>query len=349
MVCGLRSYARTVYNAQSRLYKSALNGEAMFCPKCGNEIKSESSAFCTKCGTKLAPPPSQTQANYYQTQQSPQGQYASPPGAYLPSPGYGASQQQGYAYGVGQYAATSVGPEGKFSIIESITNGWGFVMNNLVPFLLGTLIFFILMYGVSFAIARVSLLLGAGPNHRGFSFLQFVSFLINYMINVPLLCGLFVMGFKAMNGQAPEIGDIFKGFSRYVPIVIASFLVSVITGVWLVLTGPVAFRAASHASMSMLLIIPVLLIIAIYFGVSYMFTLPLILDQNLDFWTAMETSRRAVNKCWFSMFFLVILCFLLNVVGVLALCVGVLFTFPVGRCAYVSAYAKIFPCLNELP
>jgi uncharacterized membrane protein len=49
-----------------------------------------------------------------------------------------------------------------------------------------------------------------------------------------------------------------------------------------------------------------------------------------------------VGKHWWQVFGLIILVGLLNILGVLACCVGVLFTIPIGFAALMYAYETIF-------
>ena len=80
----------------------------------------------------------------------------------------------------------------------------------------------------------------------------------------------------------------------------------------------------------------------VYLQISWSFVLPLIIDKQMDFWSAMGASRRMVSKHWWHVFGLMILIGLLNMVGVLACCVGVLFTIPIGIGALMYAYETIF-------
>ena len=60
----------------------------------------------------------------------------------------------------------------------------------------------------------------------------------------------------------------------------------------------------------------------IYLAVAWMFTLPLIVDKKLDFWSAMELSRKVVTKHWFHFFFFGIFALLYFFLGALAFGVG---------------------------
>jgi uncharacterized membrane protein len=80
----------------------------------------------------------------------------------------------------------------------------------------------------------------------------------------------------------------------------------------------------------------------IYLQICWAFTLPLIIDRQLDFWTAMGASRAMVKKHWWHVFGLMILIGLVNLLGALLCCVGLLFTMPVGFAALMFAYETIF-------
>ncbi|HWH69402.1 MAG TPA: hypothetical protein VNT26_08440, partial [Candidatus Sulfotelmatobacter sp.] len=47
-----------------------------------------------------------------------------------------------------------------------------------------------------------------------------------------------------------------------------------------------------------------------YLAVAWAFALPLVADKRLEFWSAMELSRKVVTRVWFSMFVLMVVTFL---------------------------------------
>jgi uncharacterized membrane protein len=73
-----------------------------------------------------------------------------------------------------------------------------------------------------------------------------------------------------------------------------------------------------------------------------MFTLPLVVDKGLDFWTAMGASRRMVGKHFWLVLGLAIVCGLINMAGFLACCVGLFFSIPIVFSAFMYAYESIF-------
>ncbi len=81
----------------------------------------------------------------------------------------------------------------------------------------------------------------------------------------------------------------------------------------------------------------------IYLSVSWMFFTPLIiLDKRLDFWPAMELSRRVVTRHWWQVFGFALVCLLLLLCGLMVCVVGVFIAMPIVKAATVYAYEDIF-------
>jgi uncharacterized membrane protein len=86
-----------------------------------------------------------------------------------------------------------------------------------------------------------------------------------------------------------------------------------------------------------LLIVP-----GLYLLVGYIFTTWLIVDRGLDFWPAMELSRKTVHQHFFEVFgFFLLLC-LINLGGLLLLGFGLLITVPWTLCSLTIAYKDVF-------
>jgi uncharacterized membrane protein len=65
-------------------------------------------------------------------------------------------------------------------------------------------------------------------------------------------------------------------------------------------------------------------------------------DQGMEFWPAMGASRKMVHKHWWQVFGLAILTGLMNLLGLICCCVGLLFTAPIAIAAMMLAYQTIF-------
>lgn len=146
--------------------------------------------------------------------------------------------------------------------------------------------------------------------------------LANAFVNVisPVLsAGFLIVAFKIIKRQATEFGDFFQGFTRFLPIFLTSLLVGIFVFIGFVL-----------------LVIP-----GIYLGVAYSFAIAFVVGKNIDFWEAMESSRKIITRKWFSFFAFLIVLGLINIAGALLLGIGLLFTFPLTSCAIAAAFEDI--------
>ena len=188
--------------------------------------------------------------------------------------------------------------------------------------------------------------------------------LANLFIAGPLMGGVFYIFIQAIRGQPAEIGDVFAGFRKaFLQLFLGYLVPALLIGLCMIpfiimlVIEIVRVAATAHGAPPdprtiihvlqtqlpvVLTVFLICLIPALYLKISWAFTLPLIIDKQMDFWSAMKTSRKMVSKHWWLVFGLFILVGLLNVVGVLLCCVGVLFTVPIGLGALMYAYETIF-------
>lgn len=124
------------------------------------------------------------------------------------------------------------------------------------------------------------------------------------LIGGPLMAGFYIVAFKKMKDQPVEFGDFFSGFKYFAPL----FLFFLVGGIFISLG-------------TLLLIIP-----GIYLAVGYIFAVPLIVNRKMEFWDAMETSRKVVTKKWFSVFgFLLLLALLTYLsIGIIGAAIGII-------------------------
>jgi uncharacterized membrane protein len=140
------------------------------------------------------------------------------------------------------------------------------------------------------------------------------------VIGPALIMGNFIASAKLLQGHTPKFSDFFLGFRFFLPLL----LTAVVGGVF-------------SAIGVLLLIIP-----GVYLIVAYLFASSLVIDRRLDFWAALELSRRTVNPIWFGMFAFVLLLMLINLAGAALLGLGLLVSVPLSVCSLTVAYADIF-------
>jgi uncharacterized membrane protein len=147
-----------------------------------------------------------------------------------------------------------------------------------------------------------------------------------FIVMGPLAVGFYYIAFKKLQGKGFEIGDISKGFNFFTAAVISSILISV-------------FMAIGFT----LCIIPGIIICALY-----TFTPVFILDKKLDFWNAMEASRKVAQKHIFELSIFVIILGLINLLGVILCLVGIFVTIPLTILATAIAYEELVGFETEL-
>jgi hypothetical protein len=153
--------------------------------------------------------------------------------------------------------------------------------------------------------------------------------------SVPIigLPGLILLGFvflggldwvflKRVRGERTDMADAFAGFSlAFIPLMLAGVVIQLLTAAGFILC-----------------ILPGVYLFVIWWG----FVPLLILDKKMDFWPAMELSRKVVHHHGWQIFGLMLAAAIVTLAGILLLGVGVFFTLPLAVAAVVHAYEQIF-------
>ena len=140
-------------------------------------------------------------------------------------------------------------------------------------------------------------------------------------IYTVFMAGLFKYYLKLIRGEEAGIGDAFSGFGRSIgQLVLLSLVMNILTIIGYVLC----------------------LVPGIYLVVAWFFSIPLVIDKQMGFWQAMEASRKMVNKHWFLVFVFLLVYGLLSMAGIIACCIGIFVTLPIGLGALMYAYETIF-------
>lgn len=183
-------------------------------------------------------------------------------------------------------------------------------------------------------------------------FLGLLFSLANFIVSAALTGGLYAFLLRCVRGQPADVGHLFDGFRyRFGQLFVGNFIVGLITVATmlpgLAMAGGGVFLLARHISTpggvalcivgGLLALVP-----AIYCGVSWAMTLPLIIDKRLDFWPAMQLSRRVVGKHWWLLFGFMIVTGLISCSGAFLCLVGLFFTIPLGTAALCYAYETLF-------
>jgi hypothetical protein len=251
-----------------------------------------------------------------------------------------------------------------------ISRGWELLKGNFATIFVSFLIMILVEMACAGALNLVTLAFVKGLLHApivlriGYNY--FFTAVLSLVMG-PLMGGLFLVYLKTIRRQATSIGEVFAGFqTAFGQLFLGALVVSLIVNacmlpfnfVWQTKAGPLLEQMQQMQSdptgMQNLLpqlvsaftgALPVLFVCLIpvtFLTVSWQFTLPLIIDKQMNFGTAMKTSFKMVGKHWWQVFGLTILVGLVSFAGVLGCCIGVLFTAPIGIAGMMFAYETIF-------
>jgi hypothetical protein len=203
---------------------------------------------------------------------------------------------------VDRMAATIIARDYQLDIGDCFSRAWRLLQEN-----------FWLLVGATAVVMLIALGLGALP---------VIGMIAIVLLGFVLMGGLDWLFLKRVRGQTADMADAFAGFSlAFVPLMVAGLVIQVLTAAGLILC-----------------ILPGIYLLVIWWG----FVPLLILDKKMDFWPAMELSRKVVNHHWWQIFGLTLAALLVATAGLLLLGVGIFLTLPLATGAIVIAYEQIF-------
>jgi hypothetical protein len=179
--------------------------------------------------------------------------------------------------------------------------------------------------------------------------------LVSGIIGGPLNAGSLIVAFKLMKSQPIVFEDFFRGFKSpyFGPTLLVTLVTTLIAlacmipaGVGLFLMGFSTGFSENQQPNPIFLMLAIILtflgfMALVYISISYTFAIPLVIGRKLEFWSAMEASRKIVGKQWFGIFGFFFVLALINMAGMLACCVGLFVTAPFTSCAIAAAYEHI--------
>ena len=136
----------------------------------------------------------------------------------------------------------------------------------------------------------------------------------------PVLAGIVLLGIHRAVGADIHATSVFSHYGKIIPLTI----LTIVSG-FLIMLG------------MMLLIIP-----GIYLAVGYMMAMALVIDRDMGVWEALESSRKAISKHWFKVFFLYFLLWLLIMVSAVPVLLGLIWTLPLASILHGVLYKHMF-------
>lgn len=189
---------------------------------------------------------------------------------------------------------------------------------------------------------------------------------LNVFLMGPVMGGVYYTAFRAMRREPVDFGMMFKGFEKFVPLMVVGLIQAIPSiiyqgvdisfrvgnvGLSSILRGRTGSGdgdiAIAGGFLALIIVVSVVLMIfAIVWGITFAFAIPIMVENDFGPMEALKLSARASWSNVGGIIVLAILSFLVAFVGVLALCVGILFVLPVIWVAWAFAYRQVFPDLG---
>lgn len=182
-----------------------------------------------------------------------------------------------------------------------------------------------------------------------------------YALTPILMAGFYIVAHRLAQEEHTEFGDFFKGFEKAGQLILW-YLVMILgiavlmTPLFITLFVTIFSVSATSPDLSnpfwLLAAIPVwaflLIIPIVYLGVSWRWAPMFIVFYDMNFWDAMEASRRITNKKWWMNLLFAFVLYVLSMVGYLGLLVGILFSVPAALCMDYAAFADVTQLAEEV-
>lgn len=190
-------------------------------------------------------------------------------------------------------------------------------------------------------------------------YLSFITIIGWIFIIFPLLAGFPIYAQKALNNQTRSFNTFFDGFKFFSPLlglmgltilislILFAPILFVVGDLWLNIfqdgfTDPSTMQDFAIGFQGKSLFLNLYqYFIQVLISAFTLLSIPLVVFGKLDGWEALKWSVKiAIHKIWWFLL-LAFLLAVMQVIGVYACCVGVLFAYPLAECIKFAAYYEI--------
>ena len=182
------------------------------------------------------------------------------------------------------------------------------------------------------------------------------------IISPALSIGWAIVCYNIVRNQHREFNEFFKGFDDFVQLLLVTIISGLIMTAALIPLGIVAFTSFDmgevflggepdfgNVSVTTLVIGTLAFMIPlIYIGVAWIWAPYFVVFYKMQFWDAMEASRKIIGRNWWIYFLFLIVLVLINILGILGFGIGLLFTIPATMCMQYIAFAKVTGLHREI-
>ena len=240
-------------------------------------------------------------------------------------------------------------------VVELISAAGSAVKAEPAPLIVSCLLILLVSWGIQLVTIPFQLIPFVG---------QIIGMILPALLTGPLFAGLFLTFLRHIRGEKISAGDVFCGFGPrfrtlamayfvptflslllFVPSVVLMLLMG-FSGSLVPTPGAGTVGGMPNASVALLVALGATSLVAgivyFYLTISWIYTVPLVADRKYGYWEAMTISRRMVSKHFWQHLWFLMFCGIINFIGVLACCVGIVITVPIIALAATMLYERLF-------
>lgn len=207
-----------------------------------------------------------------------------------------------------------------FTVGELIKEAWQKTKGAKASVWGGLIVMYLLLFGISLGAWYAFQGSIAPPDPTTSMGLNVGVQVVTSWLSVLLTAGMMLIGVRRALEQRVSWKMVFAGFSKALSITVAMILQTI-----LIVIG------------FALLVLP-----GIYLSVGYGLALPLILEKGMGPWEALEASRKAIHKKWWTVFGMYLVMLLIYMVSVVPLGLGLIWTIPMFFVLIGVLYVRLF-------
>lgn len=244
--------------------------------------------------------------------------------------------------------------KGAIDATGCISNGWNLVSNN---------------YGMYLGICALTLV-----TMLILSCIPCLNILVIGLVNAPLVAGIYYVVLRDMRGEPIDFGMMFKGYEKFVPVMIVGFVQAVPSIIFTIFQyvfdmtrfatqilrqqgingsrdfyqSPDGTEIAIAGGLLVIyfVILAVYVVFAIAWYIAFAFAIPLVVEHNIGAIEALQLSAKAGFGNSGGLILLAFLNGLIGLAGFIVVCFGFFFVLPIIYAAQAFAYRQVFPALN---
>ena len=214
----------------------------------------------------------------------------------------------------------------EFSITGVISEAWaktnGCKWTMQLAFSIYFLLAILVVLGMGFVLTMAGFSVDASSEMDGASMGLSVLLqnIVMTAVTVPVGAGIFMLGLQRAQGGQLSAGSVMGYYHKVLPLLMTTILMYVMIFIGF-----------------LLLVLP-----GIYLAIAYYMAVPLVVEKDLSPWEALETSRKAVSKRWFSVWGLFMVLGAINFVATIPLGIGLIWTLPLTVISFGILYRNMF-------